>query len=122
MFDWLRRLTTQSRDRTEIGALDARAFADMGVSREQALNLARMPKAVVDRVQAMGQVFGLGAAAMARDRAEWLQMVETCAQCRNKAQCRRFLRQNARRREGAGFCPNRALFAGQAAMAQRASA
>lgn len=111
MLDWLRRLTKQSREMREIAALDSRDFADMGVSRDQALNLAQMPEAVIDRVQAMGHVFGHEAAELARDRAEWLQMVETCAQCHNIPQCQRFLRQDGHPApNGAGFCPNRALF------------
>lgn len=112
MFDWLRRLTGQNRDVIELAALDARDFADMGVSRDQALNLAAMPQAVVDRVQAMGHVFGLAPAALAQSRADWVQMVETCAQCNNVAQCTRFLRQDGHPdAPGAGFCPDRALFA-----------
>jgi len=116
MFDWLRRLARQSHDIREIAALDARAFADMGVSRDQALNLANMPEAVIERVQAMGHVFGHEAAELADNRAEWVQMVETCAQCRNIPQCQRFLRQDGHPGpNGAGFCPNRTVFAEHAA-------
>lgn len=116
MLGWLRRLNEQSRNIKEIAALDDRAFADMGVSRDQALNLAAMPDDVADRVQAMGHVFGQGAAELTRNRAEWVQMVETCAHCNNIPQCQRFLRQNGHPAPyGAGFCPNRALFNARAA-------
>ncbi len=119
MLDWLRRLTEQSRNLRELATLDERAFADMGVSREQALNLAAMPEVVIDRVQAMGQVFGHEATALAHDRAEWVQMIETCAQCRNVPQCQRFLRQDGHPSPaGAGFCPNRELFAERSAKHQ----
>ena len=123
MLDWLRRLARQRRETREIAALEPRVFADMGVSRDQALNLVQMPEAVTDRVQAMGHVYGLEAAALEGDRAEWVQMVETCAQCRNIPQCHRFLRQDGHPApNGAGFCPNREVFAGLAARPVRQAA
>lgn len=123
MLEWLWRLTKHYREMTEVAALDGRALSDMGVSRDQALTLAAMPRAVIDRVQTMGHVFGHNAADLTRDRAEWVQLVETCAQCRNVPQCRGFLRQDGHPSpNGAGFCPNRELFAGKAAVLRRQTA
>ena len=115
MFDWLKRLNTRRRDAADLAEFGGREFADMGVSRAQAFTLAGMPGEVIDRVQAMGNVFGLDAAELTRARAEWVEMIETCAQCSNIPQCRRFLRQDGHPGpQGAGFCPNRAVFAEQA--------
>lgn len=123
MLDWLRRLARQRRETREIAALEPRVFADMGVSRDQALNLVQMPEAVTDRVQAMGHVFGHAPAELTRKRAEWVQMVEACAQCHNIPQCQRFLRQDGHPGpNGAGFCPNREVFAGLAARPVRQAA
>lgn len=111
MFAWFQRLTRRGADIAAVAALDERDFQDMGVSRDQALTLAAMPAAIPERALAMGNVFGLTPDAVMHDRAEWLQIVETCAQCPNTTQCRGFLRQAGHPSpSGVGFCPNRAQF------------
>ncbi|KPQ07748.1 MAG: hypothetical protein HLUCCA12_04930 [Rhodobacteraceae bacterium HLUCCA12] len=118
MFEWIRRLARQDHDLATISALGERDLSDMGVSREQALNLAAMPRAIPARVQAMGRVFDLDADALQRDRAQWVNMVETCAECPHTLECRSFLSLGDFARPGAaGFCPNSAAFRGQTAAA-----
>ncbi|MCC5969429.1 MAG: hypothetical protein JJU15_05730 [Pararhodobacter sp.] len=112
MFEWIRQLAKRDSDTAAVAALGARDLADMGVSRDQALTLAAMPVAVSERVRAMGRVFGVSADELARDRRDWVQMVETCAQCRSTSQCRSFMLQDGHPGpNGAGFCPNRETFA-----------
>lgn len=111
MFDWMRRLAKRKSDLATVAAFGKRDLSDLGVSRDQAQTLAAMPAVVPERVRAMGAVFGLSSDDLARDRVEWVQMIETCAQCPSIPQCRQFMRQDGHPSPaGAGFCPNHALF------------
>jgi len=118
MFDWIRRLARQQQDMASVAALCARDLSDMGVSRDQALALAAMPRTVPERVRAMGRIFGLSPGELERDRTDWVQMVETCVRCPSTHQCRSFMRQDGHPGpNGAGFCPNRETFEHRARVA-----
>lgn len=112
MFDRLLRLFARAGDRDSVAALDDRELADLGLTRDQALNLARLPAWVPDRVAAMGRLFGLAEADLIRDRGLWEDLLLTCRDCRQLAACRRLLDRDDRPEPTeAAFCPNAARFA-----------
>lgn len=114
MFSRIRRFFDLSREADAVADLSERDLADLGVSRDQMLNLVRLPDSVPGRVAAMGEVFGYSEPALTRDRPLWWEMLETCQNCRALPHCERFLARQpegeAARREASGFCPNRAGF------------
>lgn len=115
MFERLRRLWARSADLDAVAALNARELADLGLSRDQALNLVRLPDEVPDRVVAMGAIFGLSEDELTRDRGQWEELLVTCGRCRETLACRHLLEvaQMAGPAQ-AGFCPNAERFADQA--------
>lgn len=114
MFNRIRRFMEQAREAEAVAALSERDLADLGVSREQARNLAGMSEDVPGRALAMGRVFGHDERDLTHDRVIWRELLETCQSCRALPYCTRFLAQGhddaAARHEAAGFCPNRASF------------
>ena len=103
----IRRLFERHRDLTEVAELSDRELADLGVSRDQAVQLAALPDDVAGRISAMGRIFGLSEAELNRDRAVWLELLAVCNSCRELRACRRLLsRADAATPEDAAFCPN----------------
>jgi hypothetical protein len=112
MFDRIRRLWARAADVEAIGALSDHDLADLGLSRDQALNLVRLPDDVPGRVAAMGAIFGLTEEELTRDRGQWEELLMTCSSCREGAACRHFLDLGDRADPAdAGFCPNAGTFA-----------
>lgn len=112
MLERLRRLFTQYRDLSEVAALSERELIDLGVTRDQALQLAALPDDVPGRVAAMGRIFGLSEADLSRDRAVWSEMLTVCQSCRELPRCRKLLDQGQIAAPAdAGFCPNWSQFA-----------
>lgn len=112
MLDRLRKMFEQYRDLSEVAGLSDRDLADLGVSRDQARQLAALPDAVPERIAAMGRIFGLSEADLHRDRAIWQEMLAVCQNCRELRACRKLLDQAQTAVPGdAGFCPNWVQFA-----------
>lgn len=112
MIEKLQRLFRQYRDLSEVATLSERDLADLGVSRDQAMQLAALPDDVPGRVTAMGRIFGLSEAELTRDRAVWTELLAVCQSCRELKSCRRLLdRADAAAPADAGFCPNWTQFA-----------
>jgi hypothetical protein len=115
MFARFHRLLDRWRDLAWLEALDDRDLADLGVTRDQAMHLARLPADVPERMQAMAAIFGVDASTLQHDRATLTEISETCAGCRETAACRRTL-DRARVLDGSiaphqcGFCPNAGTF------------
>lgn len=88
-----------------------RDMADLGLSGGQREQFNRMPADTQDRVTAMARVFGLSAGAVKRDHGNWLDLVETCGSCTDRAACERLLQKGecANPRD-AQFCPNHRSF------------
>ncbi|MFN3953692.1 MAG: DUF1127 domain-containing protein [Pararhodobacter sp.] len=114
MFNRIRRFFELARDADAVASLSERELADLGVSRDQALNLVSLTHDVPGRVAAMGRIFGLSEMELTRDRVVWRELLETCHHCRALPACRRLLGRHPggedARREAAGFCPNRPGF------------
>jgi hypothetical protein len=115
MFERIRRLWARAADEDAIIALSDRDLADLGLSRDQALNLVRLPDDVPGRVAAMGAIFGLSEDELIRDRDQWEELLVTCNQCRETVACRHLLEVgDMATPTQAGFCPNAGRFAFEA--------
>ena len=112
MLELLQRLVSRHRDLSEVAQLNARELADLGVTRDQAMQLAALPDDVPGRIAAMGRIFGLTEAELSRDRAVWAELLAVCHACRELKACRHLLdRADAAAPADAGFCPNWTQFA-----------
>ena len=112
MLERLRRLFETRRDLAEVAMLSDRELTDLGVSRDQAMQLAALPDDVPGRVAAMGRIFGLSEAELTRDRAQWTGLLTVCQSCRELRACRKLLdRADSASPADAGFCPNWTEFA-----------
>ncbi|QYK42588.1 MAG: DUF1127 domain-containing protein [Paracoccaceae bacterium] len=111
MYSRLRAWLQARQDAAAIAEWDDRTLTDLGLSRDEALMLARLTGDGEARLRAMAAVFGVDADAVAADPLLWREVAETCAACRQTAQCRRTL-ERARVLDGSvgaadcGFCPN----------------
>jgi pyrimidine deaminase RibD-like protein len=93
------------------GALTDRDLHDLGMTRAQILALATMPDDVPDRLARMAALLGIPEAELQANRAEYLELVETCAGCGSRAPCAQLLaKAEMAQAEDAGFCPNAAAF------------
>lgn len=112
MLERVRRFFAMATDVDEVELLSDRELADLGLSRDQARNLARLPDDVPGRIAAMGRIFGLTEADLVRDRGEWEELLLTCNACREQGACRRLLaRADTADPTEASFCPNAGRFA-----------
>lgn len=112
MLDRFRRFLARAADLRAVADLSDRELADLGVSRDQALNFVTLPDDVPGRIAAMGRIFGLTEADLTRDRGEWEQLLMTCNSCRELGACRRLLADaDLATPTQAAFCPNSGRFA-----------
>lgn len=112
MLERLRQLLQRHRDLAEVAALSDHELADLGVSRDQAEQLAALPDDISGRITAMGRIFGLSESDLLRDRAVWQELLAVCHSCRELRACRRLLDHADTASPGdAGFCPNWEQFA-----------
>jgi len=112
MLDRVRRFLARAADARAVAALSARDLADLGVSRDQAMNLVSLPDDVPGRIAAMGRIFGLTEAELMRDRGAWEELLMTCNACRELGACRRLLADaDTATPTQAAFCPNSGRFA-----------
>ena len=111
MLEVIRQMIDRWREEKAVAALGARDLAELGMTRDQVLTLIRMPTDTPQRVVAMGRVFGLSEGALKKDRSQWLNMVECCAECRDRGACALLLQKGtlANPRDAA-FCPNHPSF------------
>lgn len=111
MFARIQGMLARWRDQAWLEQMDDRDLADLGVSRDQAMHLVRLPATVPGRMQAMAAIFGVDPATLRADRPALAEMAETCATCRETRACGRTL-DRARVLAGSvspdqcGFCPN----------------
>ncbi|WGV16128.1 DUF1127 domain-containing protein [Fuscovulum ytuae] len=90
-----------------VDALTDRDLADLGMTRRQVEDFIRMPPDVPDRVARMAAIFGLSEAEVKANHAEYLEILGTCAHCRERGTCSLILaRWEIARPAEATFCPN----------------
>ncbi|MEZ5752333.1 MAG: DUF1127 domain-containing protein [Paracoccaceae bacterium] len=111
----LRALAKRRRDLRDLSAMSDGDLRDMGVSRAQAMGLAALPDTVPERMTAMARIFGLSPDQLQENRAEWHELLETCAHCGALSSCARFMEYEFRTVEAAqDFCPNAPDFTARA--------
>lgn len=114
MFERIKALIARWQDLKEIEALSDRDLDDLGMSRAQVEAFARMPHDVPDRVTAMAKIFGLSEDEVRADHGKWLELLETCGQCGDRAACKLVLeRGELSRPRDCGFCLNAGSFTAQ---------
>lgn len=112
MLHAIKALISRRRQEKAVEALSAADLADLGMTRDTVLHFLRMPADAPDRVLAMGHVFGLSEGGLKQNRSDWLDMVETCAACPDRAACALVLSKGALANpRDAGFCLNKDRFA-----------
>ncbi|RAZ86129.1 DUF1127 domain-containing protein [Cereibacter johrii] len=91
----------------EIHALSDRDLDDLGITRWQMEQFARMPEDVGERLLQMAQVFGLEPATVQHAYADYLDLLDVCRRCGSTKLCKCTLAE-ADRVEPAdcSFCPN----------------
>ncbi len=111
MLQAIRALIHRRREEKAVEALSDRDLADLGMSRAQVLHFLHMPADTPERLLAMARIFGLTEGEVKRDHGEWLDLVESCAACQDRAACALLLAKGtlANPRD-AEFCPNRESF------------
>ena len=87
MFDRIRTLLHRLQEVQQVSALSDRDFADLGLSRHQAMDFLRMPRDISERVIAMGKVFGVPEEDLKRDYEQWVELLTICCHCTDRAIC-----------------------------------
>jgi uncharacterized protein YjiS (DUF1127 family) len=89
----------------EIARLTPQDIADLGLSRQDVLALARMPAEQVARMEEMARLHGVDPESLDAHRDLRIAVALTCAQCGENSRCRRAI-EDGLLAEEAGFCPN----------------
>lgn len=101
-----------------VEAFTDRDLADLGLSRDQVRAFLSMPADVTDRVGHMARIFNVPDMALRASHADYLHLLETCAECRDRASCSLALSKgDITRPADAAFCPNAPVFAARSAAA-----
>ena len=112
MLDRIRALITRLHEVQEVYALSDRDLSDLGMTRDQVLAFAHMPRDITTRVTAMGAIFGLSETELKRDHGLWVEILSTCGHCRDRGACAKLLAKSDDAQPGdATFCANRGAFA-----------
>jgi uncharacterized protein YjiS (DUF1127 family) len=115
MFERIKALKQRWHDLKEIENISDTELDDLGMSRDQIEAFVRMPHDVPDRVAAMAAIFGLTEEQIKEHHEEYLDLLYTCGQCRDRKACRHLLDMGtAARPQDASFCLNRQNFADKA--------
>ncbi|MGV8986500.1 MAG: DUF1127 domain-containing protein [Cypionkella sp.] len=116
MFERIKALMQRWQDVKEIDALTDRDLDDLGMSRAQVQNFARLPRDVTDRVKHMAKIFGLSDAELHKNHEAYLELLSTCGTCRNRTHCSPILAHaDTATPAEASFCLNAKALAAQAA-------
>lgn len=111
MFDRIKTLLARWHEIREVEALSDRDIADLGLTRDQLAHFVRMPADVEERVTHMAAVFGLSEDEVKASHAQWVELLEVCSGCTDRATCSHVLAKGAAAQPSdCGFCLNRATF------------
>ncbi|NNF76961.1 MAG: hypothetical protein HKN05_02930 [Rhizobiales bacterium] len=106
----LKRWFRQQRDAAYLTNMSAPAWADIGASKGDLLQIAKGPSCVGERMQAMAAAYGLKPADLSKERWRQIDMARACANCTASRQCKRWLKGPNLELAQAGFCPNKSHF------------
>ena len=118
MLNQIRRFLDRLDQLKQVEALSDHDLHDLGMTRAQITAFANMPADVPDRVTAMAAIFGISADELKANRADYLELLGTCADCRQRSKCARLLNDaHLAQPADAGFCPNARVYSAQATQA-----
>lgn len=115
MLNQIRRFLDRLDQLKQVDALSDNDLYDLGMTRAQITAFATMPADVPDRVTAMAAIFGISTHELKANRADYLELLGTCANCNQRRKCARLLQDASLARPAdATFCPNSPLYTAQA--------
>ena len=81
------------------------------MTRSQLLDFLDMPRDIAGRVTTMAAIFGVPEGELQRDHAEWIDLLTTCGQCRERTACAHALAHASETTPAScSFCGNHAAF------------
>jgi len=118
MLDRIRALLDRWHQLKTIESLTDRDLDDLGMTRSQIEAFVTMPADVPGRVARMAAIFGIPEAELKANHADYLELLGTCAHCRDRAACALVLHKGEiAAPKDATFCPNAPIYAGRAHIA-----
>jgi|APEBP8051073178_1049388.scaffolds.fasta_scaffold00002_536 hypothetical protein len=113
MLNRLRALLARWHELNELDHLTDRDLDDLGLTRQQVTEFARLPADVPARMAGIARIFGLTPEDIARDNAAYVELAETCGSCGARRQCARTLAAAPGQITPAdvGFCANARSYA-----------
>ena len=106
--DWFRR----QHEREYLQSSNSMELSDAGISRSDFMTALTAPPDTRERMMSMAASFGLPSEAIDKDRWLALDTARACAQCGDRAACKRWLNGHEDTLEPDDFCPNAARYAG----------
>ncbi len=107
MLNQIRRFLDRLDQLKQVEALSDHDLYDLGMTRAQVTAFATMPADVPDRVTAMATIFGISNNELKANRADYLELLGTCANCNQRSKCARLLQDaSLAQPTDATFCPN----------------
>ncbi len=105
--DWLQR----QQERDYLLSSGSHELMDAGISRTDFLTAMAAPADTRDRMLSMAAAFGLSSDSIDKERWHALDIARACAQCRERAACRRWLDGVEDDTDPSEFCPNAERYA-----------
>ena len=115
MLDRIRALLDRWHQLKTVDSLTDRDLDDLGMTRSQIEAFVTMPADVPDRVARMAALFGIPEADLKANHADYLELLGTCAHCRDRAACATLQQKPDAQPKDATFCPNAPIYADRAA-------
>ncbi len=100
----------QQQDAAYLTNMSAPAWADLGASKADFMQIASGPSCVGERMAAMAEAYGLDPADLREERWRQVDMARACTNCSATRQCKRWLKGPNLELAEAGFCPNKEHF------------
>ena len=115
MFERIKAVAEKWQSLKEVDSLTERDLDDLGMTRDQVYRFIRMPADIGDRVKHMAAIFGLSEADVQKDHTSYVEILERCGTCTDRAACSKVLALgDAARPEQCDFCRNARTFASAA--------
>lgn len=106
MLERLKAMVEHRREHAEIAQLSERDLDDLGLTREQLLNVVDTPEDVSRRMLQMAARHGISEEELENYRQDFAVLLGTCAHCHSVGTCGRMLADPTEPAEAATFCPN----------------
>ncbi|MDE3079815.1 MAG: DUF1127 domain-containing protein [Paracoccaceae bacterium] len=106
MLERLKAMLDHHREHLEIAQMSERDLDDIGLTREQLLNVVDTPEEVSRRVLQMAARHGISEHELESYRQDFAILLDNCAHCHSVGKCGRMLADPTQTAEDATFCPN----------------